>query len=49
MNKLKDIDHPEQEEKKAKKAHNFFARYIRPILDGSIISRERTEKNFLFI
>jgi len=34
---------------KQEKANNFFIRNIRPILDGSIISRERTEKNFPFI
>ena len=32
-----------------KKSNNFFFRYIRPILDGSILSREKTEKNFPFI
>ena len=49
MNKIKDIEHPEDENMKQEKANNFFIRYIRPILDGSIISRERTEKNFPFI
>lgn len=45
MNKTNDIKH-----KKAvkKKSNNFFFRYIRPILDGSILSREKTEKNFPF-
>lgn len=47
MNKIKDIE--EKEVKEAKKGNNFFFRYIKPILDGSVISRERTEKNFLFI
>jgi cell division protein FtsL len=49
MNKIKDIENPEQENMKQEKANNFFIRNIRPILDGSIISRERTEKNFPFI
>ncbi len=49
MNKIKDIESSEQENIKMKKSNNFFIRYIKPILDGSIISRERTEKNFPFI
>ncbi len=47
MNKIK-----EQEEKvktEVKKKNGFFFRYIRPILDGSFISRENAEKNFPFI
>lgn len=35
--------------KAQKKKNNFFFKYIRPILDGSFISREKTEKNFPFI
>ena len=49
MNKIKHIENPEQENLKAEKSNHFFYRYIRPILDGSIISRERAEKNFPFI
>jgi len=49
MNKIKDIKHPEKGNRNVEKSHNFFIRYIRPILDGSFISRERTEKNFPFI
>lgn len=47
MNKVKEqeIAHKEKPIKKS----NFFFRYIRPILDGSFISREKTEKNFPFI
>ena len=49
MNKVKDIENSEQENLNPKKSNHFFFRYIKPILDGSIISRERTEKNFPFI
>ncbi len=49
MNKKKDIENPDKENLNVKKSNNFFIRYIRPILDGSIISRERTERNFPFI
>lgn len=45
MNKEKDI----KESSTKKNSNNFFIRYIRPILDGSILSREKTEKNFPFI
>ena len=46
MNKVKDI----KKDGVAKgKSNNFFFRYIRPILDGSILSREKTEKNFPFV
>jgi len=46
MNKVKDI---KKEGVAKEKSNNFFFRYIRPILDGSILSREKTEKNFPFI
>lgn len=47
MNKIK------EDIKKAKpkviRKNNFFFRYVRPLLDGSIFSREKAEKNFPFI
>ncbi len=46
MNKITNKE-DKQQPKAAKK--NFFFRYIRPILDGSIISRENTVRNFPFI
>ena len=46
MNKVKDI---KKEGVAKEKSNNFFFRYIRPILDGSILSREKTEKNFPFV
>jgi len=46
MNKAKDI---KKGSSTKKNSSNFFIRYIRPILDGSILSREKTEKNFPFI
>lgn len=49
MNKIKNIDNNAQEQARSKKNNNFFFRFIKPVLDGSIISRERTEKNFPFI
>lgn len=33
---------------KAKKK-NFFFRFVRPIIDGSFISRENTKRNFAFL
>lgn len=47
MNKVKEEEIKQVEA--PKKNHNFFFKYIRPILDGSFISREKTEKNFPFI
>ncbi len=47
MNKI--VEPENKEIKQKKKSNNFFFKYVRPILDGSILSRERTEKNFLFI
>lgn len=47
MNKIKEEE--VKQEKAPKKENNFFFKYIRPILDGSFISREKTEKNFPFI
>lgn len=47
MNKIKEKEI--KQKKASKKKNNFFFRYIRPILDGSFISREKTEKNFPFI
>jgi len=47
VNKVKNIK--SKESKSAKKSDNFFIRYIRPILDGSIISKERTTHNFPFV
>jgi len=47
MNKIKEEEI--KEVKAPKKKNNFFFKYIRPILDGSFISREKTEKNFPFI
>lgn len=47
MNKINNIEEPKI--KKEKKRSNFFFRYVRPFLDGSIFSREKTEKNFPFI
>lgn len=46
MNKVKNKE-DKQQPKVDKK--NFFFLYIRPILDGSIISRENTVRNFPFI
>lgn len=46
MNKVKDI---KKDGVAKEKSNNFFFRYIRPILDGSILSREKTEKNFPFV
>lgn len=46
MNKVNDI---KKDEVAKEKSNNFFFRYIRPILDGSILSREKTEKNFPFV
>ena len=47
MNKI--VEPENKEIKQKKKPNNFFFKYVRPILDGSILSRERTEKNFLFV
>ena len=47
MNKI--VEPENKEIKQKKKSTNFFFKYVRPFLDGSILSRERTEKNFLFI
>lgn len=47
MNKIKEQE--KEVKKERKKSTNFFFRYIRPVLDGSFISREKTEKNFPFI
>ena len=49
MNKIKDIEQEDYLDQKARKKLNFFVRYIRPILDGSFVSRERMEKNLSFI
>ena len=49
MNKVKDIEDKTKDKRQSGKAKSFLFRYVRPILDGSIISRERTEKDFPFI
>ena len=46
MNKVKNKEDKRQPKVDKK---NFFFLYIRPILDGSIISRENTVRNFPFI
>ena len=43
------MENKTKDKRQNKKAKSFLFRYVRPILDGSIISRERTEKDFPFI
>ena len=49
MKKAKDIENKTKDKRQSRKTKSFLFRYVRPILDGSIISRERTEKDFPFI
>jgi len=49
MNKVKDIEKKTKDKRQNGKAKSFLFRYVRPVLDGSIISRERTERDFPFI
>ena len=49
MNKARDIKDAPEKSTQRKKSKSFLFRYVRPILDGSIISRENTKKDFPFI
>jgi len=49
MNKIKDIEQDAAMNYGDRKKVNFFVRYIRPILDGSFVSRDKMEKNLPFI
>ena len=49
MNKAKDIKDTGEKSPQKKKSKSFLFRYVRPVLDGSIISKEGTKKDFPFI